>query len=210
MTPPPIPPHLAHLTVVRGYAAPYISSHHADGTAVLGAVDGQRTAEAFICRLCQICAWPLDRDRGASRIVVLARPQDIRRGEASEPGMHPECAAYTLAACPMVNGRMAQYRATAHPNTCTDTECACHERWIREAPSGRDGAQADRWYTVWMTSGQYGPAIPADSQHHVTPLVGGRFVRIRPVSVTGATAAEADVLRREAEVVDGIRRLLLG
>ncbi|WP_304455938.1 hypothetical protein [Nocardiopsis sp. YSL2] len=71
---------------------------------------------------CQIDGEPLYTDR----YVLLGRASDRARGYVMEPGMHPECAAYAIKACPMLAGSMDHYRkrpVDMSARTCPDPDC---------------------------------------------------------------------------------------
>lgn len=195
---PPIPHSLEHLAAVHGYAAPWISAHHRDGTPVLGAVDPDRVEHAFASRLCQTCGRPLARGVGAE-IVCLARPSDIAERYLSEPGMHITCAAYSLAACPMLRGAMPRHRAAANVDRCSDPLCSCQLRAQTPAPSPRLGAPAEPWYVLELGDDHYLPARRDDAPgltssapggrraRLVLPLPGVEFRKVQPIHATGAT-----------------------
>jgi hypothetical protein len=71
----------------------------------------ERTAfhDAFHGRQCGVCGRSL-----GDRMVLLLRLSDLPQRCGYEPALHPQCAAYTTAAGPMVNGRLRRYRSTPH------------------------------------------------------------------------------------------------
>lgn len=162
---PPIPAWLADLPTVAGLAVPWITPRTADGRFLFGLVDRDRMEQALLRRWCGVCGRPLN-----DRLVVLMRLSDLPRRCTNEPALHPQCAAYTIAACPMVSGRLSHYRATPHHLDPTmapppDTDA-------------RRGAPAEPWFAVWLT--EYRVITDHDnlaaSYAHIRPL------RIRPIT----------------------------
>jgi hypothetical protein len=145
---PPIPARLAgRPTTPAGLVIPWISVVLADGTAVLGNLHATRADQALLNKLCQICGQPLDQP-----IVLFASESSHARGQTSEPGMHPECAAYSAKACPMVNGAMTRYhggtgRVAGKP--CSEPGCDC-DGWIDTAPGPNRGRPAEPWFAIWV------------------------------------------------------------
>ncbi|WP_329020496.1 cell envelope biogenesis protein OmpA [Streptomyces sp. NBC_01601] len=151
----PIPVRCLGRPRVGGLVVPFISYEHG-GSALFGSVDPRRRVQALLCRLCQICGQPLD-----ERVCLTVRPMDVRAMTAPEPGLHPECLAYTAKACPMLSGAAKEYRATPatvnHPagRPCSDPACPCP----RIAPDGqhaiRSGRPADDWDSWMIRAGDY-------------------------------------------------------
>lgn len=145
----PIPQRCARRPLAGGLVVPYVTLIH-DGHAAFGALDADRTLNAFRRRLCQVCAQPLD-----ERCYLLVRPADVVKGCSPEPALHPECLPYTSRHCPMLNGTATHYRRTpvlaTHPagRRCTDPSCP----WPPQPPdaggTARRGSPADR-YEAWM------------------------------------------------------------
>ena len=178
---PAIPVRLAARPVIGGLAAPWISVHHADGTPVLGAVDAARQALCLARHWCQACGQPL-----RSPLVLLARARDIAAGYVTEPGLHPECAAYSAAACPMLSGSMRRYRSAPRPprqERCGIPECACRA-WIPAADSThRSGHAREAFAAVWIRLGDY--RIKEDPRTGMPAgvlLSGIRVLKIRPLA----------------------------
>lgn len=149
MTGLPLPVRLLGRPRVGGLVVPFISYEHA-GAALFGSVDPRRHAEALLRRLCQICGQRLD-----ERICLVVRPMDVRAGIAPEPGLHPECLAYTAKACPMLSGTATHYRTRAasvrHPagKPCRDPDCPCPRIAPDEQHEIRSGRPADD-FDSWM------------------------------------------------------------
>ncbi|MFF1612255.1 hypothetical protein ACFVYA_31115 [Amycolatopsis sp. NPDC058278] len=163
-TAPPIPVALAHLPTIGGLVVPWVTPRTADGRYLLGAVDAAKTRTAIHRRLCGVCGSCL-----TDRLVLLLRESDLPRYASTEPGVHPHCAAYTTAACPMVAGRRSHYRASAHQIG----EDAVHGADLDQ----RLGAPAEPWHAVWLA--RYTVITlhghPAASYLLIPPL------RIRPI-----------------------------
>jgi hypothetical protein len=164
---PPIPLALAHLPVVAGLAVPWITPRTPDGRYLFGVIETGRQAQCLHQRRCQVCGRKLSR-----LSVLLVRGSDLPRRRISEPALHPWCARYTIAACPMVAGRLSRYRATERDyrgiaNAAPDTPL-------------RLGAPAEPWYAVWLTAYE----VVTDP---VTSSLAASFaspppIRIRPIS----------------------------
>lgn len=156
---------LAHLPVVGGLAVPWITPCTADGRHLFGTIDGGRAAHALRHRWCGVCGRPLGR-----RLVLLLRLSDLARQCTNEPALHPQCAAYTCAACPMIAGRLAHYRSAPAPLDPTmlppsDTE-------------SRLGARAEPWFAVWLTDYD----VITDHANLAASYRGTRPLRIRPIT----------------------------
>lgn len=105
---PPIPVRLAHRPTVGGLVEPWVNIRLADGTVDFRQTTGSNWRRAWSERRCQIDGQPL-----GGLIAFLGGPNQIAEGGYfDEAGLHPECAAYAMRACPMVAGRMSHYRAT--------------------------------------------------------------------------------------------------
>lgn len=178
--PPPIPVRLSRRPVIGGLAVPWVVAHHADGTPVLGFIDGARQAECLHRCRCQACGEDL-----GSPLVLMVRARDVVAGWVAEPGLHPECAAYSAAACPMLAGMMATYRATPRParhERCADDSCHCR-RWIRTADRElRAGHPSEAFAAVWIRKSAYrvtgGPAPGAPPG---LVLRGTAVLKVRPI-----------------------------
>ncbi|MEU0937658.1 hypothetical protein [Embleya sp. NPDC005971] len=190
---PPIPIVLEHLSRQGGYAVPWISLRHRDGTAILGVVDHDRVRTALVDRWCQTCGRPL-RDR----IVVLARHQDFAFGWVSEPGMHPECAFYSTSSCPMLTGVLPRHRShapAAMREPCGNPLCDCRAWGPPDDFPGRAEQPAERWFAIWLDPAGYRIDTDPVTGRPAVSLAGIRPLTIRPLPATGATADEARTLK---------------
>lgn len=136
--PPSIPMALQHLPTVGGLVVPWVSARHADGRIMFGSVDRDRLTAAFDRRLCGVCGEP----HQPNRLVLLMRLSDLPRRRTSEPPLHPWCASYSTAACPMLGGRMDHYRSSSPP--LDDNMSPGHDGHARQ------GAAAEAWFSVWL------------------------------------------------------------
>lgn len=168
---PPIPTHLAGRPTHRGLVIPWISVILADGTPVLGNVHGTKVETALWGRLCQICGERLN----FGQVVLFASASSHAEGGTSEPGMHPECAAYSAKSCPMVNGRMTHYTDTDRVagKPCSEPGCDC-DGWISTQPASIN-RPAEPWYAVWVRDYAIGvdPGTKRANSaiyRHITPL----------------------------------------
>jgi hypothetical protein len=116
----------------------------------------------------------------------MVRARDVVAGYVNEPALHPECAAYSAAACPMLAGMMARYRSAPRPprqERCDNASCECRA-WVmpgdRELRAGRP---REAFAAVWIDQGQYriteGPAAGAPAR---LVLRDARVLKVRPVT----------------------------
>jgi len=164
---PPIPVWLSHLPVVGGLAVPWITPLTDDGRYLFGALHPQRHRQAVTGYRCQVCGRPLDRP-----LVLLMRLTDLPRQYTSEPALHPVCAAYTEAACPMVGGRMSHYRSSP-------IRLGAGMISADDAPA-RLGAPAEPWFAVWLD--RYEPITDPIKGQPAASYAGIRPLRIRPIT----------------------------
>ena len=180
-TTPAIPSRLTAQPVAAGVAVPWIVLRHTNGTPVLGLVDGRRQRLCLAFRRCQACGKPL-----TSPLVLIARPRDMAIGYVTDPGLHPECAAYSAAACPMLAGTMQHYRSVPRPGRqwrCGDPRCDCRA-WA-PGPGGahRSGHTAEPFAAIWISLADYRlvsdpkSAAPIGIDLRVTPVR-----RVRPLA----------------------------
>ncbi|MFV2172402.1 hypothetical protein ACFHW2_11530 [Actinomadura sp. LOL_016] len=174
----PIPVRCAHRPTVRGLVVPWVTLNHPHAGHLLGQTRPDRVAACVRDRLCQTCGHTL-----GDRVVVICRPQDLADYSA-EPGMHPECAAYSTRACPMLNGRMTHHRKRpvglgAH--VCGDPACTCRAWGDGPGKAERAGQPADEYVAVWLARKDYRPARGDDGEVRGVALRGVRFLRLRPV-----------------------------
>lgn len=139
MTTPPIPERLAHLPVQGGLVVPVIAVARGDGQFDHGVNNATAAREMIRRGLCGICAEPLT----GVVVAVTAKPET---GYATDPPMHPECAAYSMRACPMLAGRLPRYRDRSQSDAVDPT-----------LPVHRGEPAPPTWYAVWLT--RYSQAI---------------------------------------------------
>ena len=181
-TVPPVPARLAHRPTVGGLVVPWISVTHSTGH-VLGAVHGKRRDLCLRDILCQTCGQEL-----LHRAVLFVRQADIRAGYTAEPAMHPECAAYSAKACPMLTGAMPHYRShpVRIPGGCPDPGCEC-EGWITaEDAHTRAGAPADPWEAWWIDPRTWPAAVDLTGRLLGLALNQHTPIKIRPLEATCA------------------------
>lgn len=191
---PAVPVRLTHAPTSQGLVVPYVTlAHRARTQPVWGKLDPVRLREILARKLCQICGQLL-----GDRVVLYLRPSDYLRGVAVEPGVHPECGAYTRRACPMLSGRTHRYNPVtgAHLSRCDDPDCGCAqwavvERDPREAP--REGQPAEAWYEAWLPLSDY--TIVSDPGNDTTPPAVGvdiraaRLLKVRKIRDAAPTDA---------------------
>lgn len=146
---PPVPVMLDHRPLVGGLVVPYISIESGDGRYVLGAVHNSRMRRCVVERRCQVDGAPLTQPA-----VAMVRQRDLDLGWTAEPAMHPQCARYSAAACPMLAGRMEHYRSTPHDLgtlRCNVAGCGC-AGWV-DSPDQqhRAGQAAEAYYALWLS-----------------------------------------------------------
>ncbi|MBV9026204.1 MAG: cell envelope biogenesis protein OmpA [Streptomycetaceae bacterium] len=167
---------------VGGLVVPWISYEHG-GRAAFGSLDPIRRAKAFLHRLCQVCGERLE-----ERICLVVRPMDVREGVAPEPGLHPECLAYSKKQCPMLNGGAATYRRTPvsakHPagRPCDDPACPCPKITSDDAHHLRAGRPADD-FDAWMIAAAHYrlKTDPANPNHLLGIDLNVPVLRVRPI-----------------------------
>jgi hypothetical protein len=162
-TPAAIPLALAHLPTAGGLVVPWITARTGDGRHLFGAIDSNRKDRALQERLCGVCGRRL-----GERLVLLLRLSDLPRRCSAEPALHPVCAAYTVAACPMVGGHLDHYRTTPQHLDPTMIPPA-------DAPARR-GAPAEPWFAVWLR----GYKVSTDHGTLAASYAGHTPLRIRP------------------------------
>lgn len=142
----PIPARLAHRPVQGGMVVPWVALALADGTYDFAACEGRRSNLAMLDGICQVCGEPI-----LPPLVFLMAEDQLVDMTTDVPPLHPECAAYSQRVCPMVTGRLAEYRnrasrATRH-DQCAVPGCDCGG-WV--ATDERQGPQdAMAWSAVW-------------------------------------------------------------
>ncbi|MEV2277804.1 hypothetical protein AB0I72_19690 [Nocardiopsis sp. NPDC049922] len=153
----------------------------------LGQIDDAKRMCAIVERRCQICGEPLD----GHRYILFGREADRSRGYVVEPGMHPECAAYTAKACPMLSGAMDHYRSTPADLSGRTSPDGYP---LVPAPDAvvRAGKPSDTYLKVWADSGgDYRPGVADEGVVLRWPY---RPLRVRVIA-TGAARAALDLLR---------------
>ncbi|MFJ7416452.1 cell envelope biogenesis protein OmpA [Streptomyces sp. NPDC098077] len=146
---PPVPMRCAGRPTLGGLVIPWITLH-AGGRYLFGALDKDRRDRALVERRCQVCGQSLD-----ERICLAVRPADVHAGYTAEPGMHPECLAYSVRACPMLSGETTRYRATPASSGLPG---------VAEAGNGpRAGRPADAFDAWWITPRSY--CVKTDPEH---------------------------------------------
>src|SRR5947208_4982689 len=119
----PVPARCARRpTVGDGLVVPYISVAAGDGRFLLGNVHNAKAVECIVGKLCQVCGEDLTRPA-----VILAPDSALAKRFTGEPALHPECARYSERVCPMVAGRMLNFRGGHTPPglPCNVAGCDC-------------------------------------------------------------------------------------
>lgn len=152
MTRPPIPRALFHRPTIGGLVCPWVNVTLADGGVDFRVAHQSKWLRAWMECRCQTCGMPIEG-------VKVFLGGDIQvRDYFDEPPLHPWCASYAEAACPMVAGRLTHY-ADRPPvsdgqrgKTCFIEGCDCggwvpHNAPDTGGPVG--GAPAHNWWAVW-------------------------------------------------------------
>ncbi len=133
---PPIPAWLSGRPLAGGLVVPWITPQLPDGRHLFGSIEQTSSEHALIHRLCGVCG----RRIAPQPLVLLLRMSDIPRQCTNEPALHPQCAAYTAVACPMINGTLKTYRSTQPPGVP-----------LTEDSAARRGSPAEPWFAVWVS-----------------------------------------------------------
>jgi hypothetical protein len=152
----------------------------------LGQVDDTKRSRAILGRLCQICGEGLYADR----YVVFGREADRSQGYVVEPAMHPECAAYTAKACPMLAGELDHYRRT--PLDVSGRTSPDGYPLLSAPDNGhRAGSPSEPYLQVWAdTRTDYRPAAADEGVVLAWPA---RPLRVRTIA-TGPDRAALDLI----------------
>lgn len=148
---PAVPARLAGRPLQGGLVVPWIQVALADGSYDFASRHWSRVIACFTGRRCQVDGEPLGRP-----LVLLGGPQSLEPGHYfGEPPVHPECARYTAAACPMVAGRRPFFRSAPtaaegkRGKRCPDPGCECGG-WVTHDPIPAEPRPAHPWLAVWV------------------------------------------------------------
>lgn len=178
----PIPERCAARPVHQGLVVPYVSLT-IDGEVKFGQTHGIRVAECIVNHLCQICG----RSLGPKFVFLLAESMLAKRF-SGEPALHPECAAYSTQACPMVGGRMRTYARAERDYTgkpCPDPACDCNG-WVSDQHTNA-GRPAEPWFSAWFTG--YAIGIRDAARPLEVGNISGAVLDREPLKVRQITAA---------------------
>ncbi|MCX5046714.1 hypothetical protein OG921_26415 [Aldersonia sp. NBC_00410] len=190
---PPVPAALHSARSHSGLVVPYITAWHA-GRPMWGHVAEQAQARAITDGLCQVCGLELD----DTRIVLTVRPQDIAAAVAPEPGLHPACLRYAVAACPMLSGTRPLYRPVGHgPGPCDQPDCDC-ALWAPADSVGRAEQPAEAWYELWISPADYRPTAYSTNGRQ---QIGISLRDVRPRRMRKIRASEPGASHAELEPV---------
>jgi len=183
---PPVPRRCGGRPLSGGLVVPYISLV-AQGRTRLGVAHGIKVAACVVDYLCQICGQAL----GDPPYLFLATQTMLDEGFSPEPALHPECAAYSVKACPTVAGRMATYNQHPHDPSgqpCDAPGCDCGG-WT-SPDGGTAGRQAEAWFRVWVRSYSIGLKEPGPVTAGNVSGCGfkGQIIKVRPVAAVSSDA----------------------
>jgi hypothetical protein len=138
----PIPEHLKHLPVYRGFPVPYfVPRGHKEGEFLFKFADKQRILNCVRYHKCCICFKPLFR----KRYYFVSGPKGLANHVDSHPPMHEECARYSLEVCPHLFFEKAE-RTTDDSDGGADFQ-------IREKPKEFFLVKADK-YDLFLPDGK--------------------------------------------------------
>lgn len=147
----PIPQRLAGRPTQGGLVVPWVSAQLGDAGFDLGHLHTSKMNRCFAERRCQICGEPI-----TGRVVFFLSESALPTKHAGEPPLHPECAAYSARACPMVAGRMTHYRTSLSRvygpagKQCNIPGCDCGGwRPTSDSDDNNRGRPAEPWHAVW-------------------------------------------------------------
>lgn len=148
----PVPFRLESRPRQGGLIVPWVSVSLADGTYDFGNMHNTRAGICFTQTRCQIDGDLIQ----PQPIVFFVSEPNLDDMTTTEPPVHPECAAYSRRACPMVAGQMKHYRRTPSRaygpagGACPEPGCECGG-WIPTPGQGdtNAGKPAERWFMVW-------------------------------------------------------------
>ncbi|MFB6392564.1 hypothetical protein [Polymorphospora lycopeni] len=157
-----IPARCTHRPLAGGRVVPHISVVLADGRPVLGAVHRSKAMRCISEFRCQICGDPL-----GSPMVVFVTDAQLADRYSPEAALHPECAAYSRKACPVLAGQVDTLRGVDRHvgSACSEPGCDCAGWVASDGPSVR-GREVGRWWAVWLDS----YAIAVNERHEVHGL----------------------------------------
>lgn len=180
---------------------PWVSVELAGGSYDLGNMHNTRANRCFVERRCQICG-----ERIGDTVVFFVATTGLVDMVAGEPPAHPECAAYSKRACPMVAGRMGHYRKTptrteGHAGeACPTPGCDCGG-WV-PTPGNTDnaGRAAERWHMVWCN--EFDLTVPDEATSQLVSRglvpagvqIGARIAK--PLKIRPVVAREAEEASR--------------
>lgn len=185
MSAPPIPQRLARRPTLGGLVVPYVALTIGDRIH-FGQTRGMKAARCIIDGLCQVDGKPL----GAAPFLFLGTQSAIDEGFSSEAPLHPECAAYSAKACPMLNGAMRHYAKHDRSHTgepCGDPGCDCGG-WVSD-PADKAGAPSEPWFQIWVSGYQLGvtdDTKPLTLETFNGAVFKGQIIKTRPIRRTEA------------------------
>lgn len=145
---------------------------------MLGVVHRRKAVDCIVNSLCQICGQRLGRP-----VVVLATAAQVDERYTTEAALHPECAAYSVRACPVVAGERTVLRGPDRHigQGCDVAGCGC-AGWVDADADGGEGVRGrpvGPWFAVLLDNYE----IAVNERREVQGLAWQRFEprRVRPV-----------------------------
>lgn len=195
----PVPERLASRPTQGGLVVPWISVQLGAAGFDLGNMHTSRVNTCFYQKRCQICGHRIH-----GRIVFFLPDSTLPEMHAGEPPLHPECAAYSAKACPMLAGRMRHYRTSLSRaygpagEHCDRPGCDCGG-WqpSSDGHASKAGQPAESWSAVWCADytltvpDEETGALVAKGSVPTRVMLGARIdnpLKVRPVRTT--TTAE--------------------
>lgn len=143
-----VPARLSERPVQGGRVVPWVALELPDGSYDLRGCQRSKVEACFVHGLCQVCG-----QRIVGTVVFFAAHDQVDDLVVDAPPVHPECAAYSALACPMLTGQLATYAkqpTRAERGTkCTTSGCDCGGYINVDTEAHRAGSPAPTWFTVW-------------------------------------------------------------
>ena len=173
---PQVPARCSARPLAGGRVIPYVSVMLHDGRPVLGAVHRSKAVRCIVGRLCQVCGERLGRP-----LVVIVDQGGVLAQYSGEAALHPECAAYSRNACPVLAGHRETFRVPDRHigNACSEPGCGCGG-WTNTEPDRElRGSPVGPWHAVWLDD--YAIAVNENREVHGLTWQGMSPRRIRPL-----------------------------
>lgn len=200
----PIPTSVSKLPIGKnGYPVPWFVAM-VDGEPEFRCADGRKLVKAIMQSLCWVCGEPL----GNVSTYVIGPMCAVNRTSA-EPPSHPECAEYSVKACPFLSRPGMVRRCGNLPDGSVDPAGEMIERnpgvtllWYTNKPTeqfsdGRGGTLfriPDAFKTQWWCEGRHA------TRSEVMQSIDTGLPLLMEIAESESAAAVAELTRRVSEV----------